>query len=360
MKLLKLFILLSFLIFTNSCSKKEEIKKTLIRPVNYEIVKKSNAEEVRTYNGVATASFQIELSFRTNGIITKKNIKVGQKVKKGQLLMKLDNVQSRLSYEQSKVSLNTALSKMNTVKSELERAKALFETGSYSLSKYDAIKNDFNSAKNNYESAKRKLEIDKSQIDYGFIYAPKNGVIASVNSNLNETVSPGQVIAVLNAGDHVNVTAGLPENIINKINVGMVAHVSFSALNNTRFLANVIEISPSLNDNSSTYPIKLDIPKNPKNVKPGMVADVTFVFQNKNSSDFITVPINAIGEDGDGNFVFVIDSIENNIGIAKKRIVKIGNLSNEGFSILEGLKENEKIATAGLQTLLDGQKVKLQ
>ena len=73
----------------------------------------------------------------------------------------------------------------------------------------------------------------------------------------------------------------------------------------------------------------------------------------------IIIPINALSEDASGHFVFVVESSDNKIGKVKKKYVKIGQLTTAGFEIMSGLISGEKLVTAGLQTLLDGQEVSI-
>ncbi len=357
-------IILSLIIISLfiACSSKKGDKKEVIRPIKYEIVSKLNALKTRTFSGVASASDEIELSFRSSGIITKLNIKIGQRVNKGDLLMRLDNIHAQLAYEQSLSALNSAKSAMNTAKSSLERSKALYEKGSHSLSDYEAAKNSFQNALDKYESAKRKKEIDETNISYGYIYAPKSGIIAAVNISLNETVISGQIMAILNAGNEVNVIVGLPESIINKVAIGMVTQIYFASMEESEFSGNIIEIAPIVDSKSSTFPVKIDIVDPIQAIKPGMVADVAFTFgSNKEfDSDLLIVPVKSVGEDGDGTYVFIIESEDGETGIVKKQHIVLGELTNDGFIVKSGLTEGQKIASAGLQTLLDGQKVKLQ
>ncbi len=345
-----------------SCKGKVEVKEEILRPVRYHVVGWSDAISERSLNGIATASEETELSFRSSGIITTLNAKVGQIVKKGELIARLDNVQANLAFEQAVSSLNSAQSGMNTAKSSLERTRLLYEKGSASLSDYEKAKNAFQNALDQFESAKRNKSIQQSQISYGFIYAPKDGVIAVSNSVINENVNSGQVIAILNSGKGMNVEIGLPENIINKVTPDMPARVTFSALEKGDFEGRVIEIAPIVDANASTFPVKIDIINPSSTIKPGMIAKVTFSFGSaeiKGKKDLI-VPVKTVGQDDMGNFVFIIESSNDSVGIAKKQHIQIGELTNEGFKIVNGLSEGQKIATAGLQTLLDGQKVRLQ
>ncbi len=356
-----LSIAFAFLMFT-ACKDKEIQKEEVLRPVQYQVVGNSNAQKIRTFSGVAKAGDEIELSFRSTGIITTLDIQVGQKVNKGDLIAKLDNVQANLAYEQSVSALNSAKSAMHTAKSSLDRIQSLYEKGSNSLSDYEAAKNAYQSALDQYESAKRNKSIQQSQISYGYIKAPKTGIIAAKNSQLNENVSAGQIIAVLNAGDQTNIKVGLPENIINKVQLGMQPEISFSALEGKKFKGNVIEVAPIVDEGSATYPVKIDIVAASKEIKPGMTAKVTFNFgeTQTTTTTALVIPVKSVGEDGKGNFVFLIESEDDSTGQVQKHYINIGELTTAGFVIKSGLSEGQKIATAGLQTLLDGQKVKLQ
>ncbi len=355
-----MLIFLTVLAFS-SCKEEEKKKVEVLRPVNYQVVGTSDAQKIRSFSGVAKAGDEIELSFRSTGIITELNVTVGQKVKKGDRISKLDNVQANLAYEQSVSALNSANSAMKTAKSALDRVKSLYESGSQSLSDYETAKNHYQSALDQYESARRNKSIQQSQISYGFITAPKDGTIASRAGTLNANVSAGQVIAVLNAGEQINIMVGLPENVINKVQTGMEVDISLSAMEDT-FKGSVLEVSPVVDGNSSTYPIKIDIITPTTAIKPGMAANVTFNFGAGEAANdnTLVVPVKAVGEDGNGNYVFIIETDDNKTGIVKKQTIELGELTSDGFRIKSGLNGGEKIATAGLQTLLDGQKVRLQ
>ena len=332
------FGLLLVTVFFMSCSEKKKEEKPPVRPVSYQEVGFLGGESTRTFSGTANTEKVINLSFRNNGIITEFNLKIGQTVKNGQLLAKLDNVQSRLNYENSLSSLNSAKSQMNTAKLSLDRVRSLYEKGSTSLSDYEAAKNQYRTAVDTYESAKRSVAIQQEQIRYGFIYAPENGVIAAVNAEIEENVSAGQNIAVLNAGVDMKIELGIPENVINQVKKDMTVVIIMSSLEGQEFTGRITEVSPSIDPNSSTYPVSVKIINPSKEIRSGMAANVTFEFGSIQSS---------------------IEESESK-SIVKKHAVTVGNLTSEGFAVKTGLSAGQKIAIAGLQTLLDGQEVKLQ
>lgn len=352
----------SFLLILSSCKEKVVEKKVVLKPIKYQVVGTANGQQVRTFSGKVKAGDAIELSFRANGIITALNLKVGQQVKKGDVLARLDNVQANLAYEQAKSSVNAAQSALNTAKSSLDRTKSLYEKGSNSLSDYESAKNSYQSALDQFDSAKKNRSIRSSEVSYGVIKAPKSGIIASKSASLNENTSAGKTIAVLNAGKGINVVVGLPENIINKVKLNSETTLHFSAIDGDKFKGSIIEIAPILDTNSATYPVKIAIEKATSAIKPGMAANITFDFSDvvKTTDNALIVPVKAVGEDGNGNYVFLIESTDDKVGTVKKHSITLGELTSAGFKINSGLSSGDKIATAGLQSLLDGQKVKLQ
>ncbi|WP_298892754.1 efflux RND transporter periplasmic adaptor subunit [uncultured Psychroserpens sp.] len=342
-----------------SCSEEKKAVEKFVRPVKYQTVTYLGGEKIRSFSGTAQTDKIINLSFRNNGIITQFDVKLGQKVKKGQLLAKLDNVQSRLSYEQAITDLNSAASQMNTAKLSLNRVRSLYEKGSSSLSDFEAAKNAYKTAQQSHESAKRGVAIQQEQIRFGYINAPENGVIAAVMSEIDENVSAGQAVATLNAGKDMEITLGIPESVINGVKQDMLVNVSFTSLSDKKFKGKVTEVAPSVDSNTSTYPVRVTITNPSDEIKSGMAANVTFDFgDSKTKSTVLVVPANAVGEDSNGRFVFLVE--EGETTKVKKQPITIGNLTGDGFEIVSGLTEGQKIATAGLQTLLDGQEVRLQ
>jgi RND family efflux transporter MFP subunit len=355
----KLFSICILTVLVLSCSEEKKETKKILRPVKYEEVGYLGGEKIRTFSGTAQTDKIINLSFRNTGIITLFDIKLGKKVKKGQLLATLDNVQSRLAYEQSLTQLNSAESQMNTAKLSLDRVRSLYEKGSASLSEFESAKNAFKTAKESYESSKRGVSIQEEQVRFGYLYAPENGVISAVMSEVDENVNPGQAVATLNAGVDMEITLGIPESVINGVKNNMTVGVDFSSLPNTQFKAKVTEVSPAVDANTATYPVRVRVINPSEAIKSGMAANVTFDFgDHKANNVTLVVPANSVGEDSKGRFVFLIE-MNDKMAKVKKQRIRIGNLTAEGFVVTSGLSLGQKIATAGLQTLLDGQEVKL-
>ncbi len=343
-----------------ACGGDEPVEQKTLRPVRYQEIGYQGSAMARTFSGTAETDKVVNLSFRSSGIITRFNIRLGQRVRRGDLLAQLDNVQARLAYEQSLSALNSAASQMNTTKLNLDRVRSLYEKGSASLSDFENAKNSYRTARASHESAQRSVDIQKEQMRYGFIYAPETGTIAAVSAEVDENVSAGQTVAVLNAGANMEIALGLPESIINRIEQGMDVDVAFTSLPDNAFTGRVTEVSPSVDPNTATYPVRVTITNPTDAVRSGMTANVTFDFGNgETTSNTLIVPAKAVGEDDQGRFVFLIEG-DGTTAAVKKHHIQVGALTAEGFEIKDGLQAGQRIATAGLQTLLNGQQVRLQ
>lgn len=349
------FLLLG--VATNSCSGEKKEKKDVVRPVEYQEVSYSSGIKQRTFSGTARTEKIVNLSFRSSGILVELDVRLGQMVEKGQLLGKLDNVEARLNYERAVTSLNSAESQMNTAKLSLDRIRVLYEKGSASLTDFESAKNSFRNAEQGYESAKRQVVIQQEQINYGYLYAPENGVITSVSAEVDENISPGQTIAVLNAGTDMEISLGFPEGIINEVSVGMPVNVTFSSLDGQIFKGKISELSPAVDVNTATYPARVKLDESNGDIKSGMAANVTFELKGSTvQGQNLRIPAKAVGEDSQGRFVFLLVTDGEKTKV-KRKTIKVGDLNSDGFEVLEGLQEGQLIATAGLQTLLDGQEV---
>lgn len=351
------FTLLILIVFCYACGSEVQEETKALRPVLTEQVDYAQSINERTYTGVAQSDKVINLSFRSSGIITLFDMRLGQVVKKGDLLARLDNVGARLSYEQSLTSLSSAESQMKTSKLSYDRIRSLYEKGSASLSDFENAKNAYQNAENSFKSAQRSVAIQQDQINYGYIYAPEDGVISNIDAEVGENASPGQPVAIQNAGEKITIELGMPENIINSVKNGANVDLRFSAIPDEVFDGVVTEVSPAQDRNTSTYPIKVTLTGATESVKPGMAATATFRFSDLEKQSLL-VPAKAVGEDSKGRFVFlVLENGEN--GRVEKHHIKIGRLYSNGFEVTEGLKKGQRIAVAGLQTLLDGQEVSL-
>ena len=354
-----LYTVLVFGILLNTgCSKKQEIPES-IRPVKYDRVTIGGAFRERVFTGTAKAGTEIRMSFKVGGTINKFNLSVGQTIKKNQLIAIIDDSDFVLEYDKANAAVKNADVQEQNSKSNFERMRKLYENGNTSLNEYEAAKAQYESAQANKSSALKARRLAKSQLDYTKLYAPVSGVVATVDIENNENVQVGQQIVMLQTEGDLEVSVGAPESFISQIKVQDEVEITFSSIPGATYKGIVSEVSFTINKETSTYPLTIQLLEESSAIRPGMAANVKFKFANESNANEIIVNTNAVGQDQKGNFVFVLEPMEGEFFKANKTYVEVGKLKTNGFEIKSGLVGNEMIATAGLQTLLDGMKVKL-
>lgn len=351
----KVVIVLTLLI---ACGKQEEEKKEAIRPVKYQRVAPGGGIKTRAFTGTAVSGTETRMSFKVSGNINSLRVKIGQEVNKNTLLATLDDTDYELQYEQSDASVKNADAGEEQAKAAFERTRSLYENGSTSLSNFESAKAAYESAKANESSLKKARKLAKAQLEYCRLYAPIQGKISSINAEVNENVQAGQQVLVLSSEGDLEVNLGVPESFISSVRVQDEVEVTFSAIAGQSFRGVVSEASFSINSQTSTYPVVIKLQDPDGLVRPGMAASVTFTSRSEHPEDILLVPAQAVGEDEAGNFVYSLVAEEDYYLIQRQAIV-VGPLTSEGFQINEGLVEGDLIATAGLQMLIEGMKVRL-
>ncbi|KYG72376.1 efflux RND transporter periplasmic adaptor subunit [Roseivirga echinicomitans] len=344
------------LLFGCGKSRKEE-KAELVKPIKYGIVESYGGLSTRTFNGITQSGSETNLSFRTGGLIVELNIVVGQHIKKGQLLAQLDQTDDLLALEQVQLDLENAKVQLETASSSFERIKQLYQTNNASLSDYERAKSSLSNAQSSYEISSKRLDKQKSQLSYSTIAAPMSGIISAVNVETNEVVSPGQSILVMNREDADDLEAhvGVPEKYISQVKQGSLTKIMIPALSK-EFEGVITEVG--YNSSGGTYPVVISLSNPSDEVRPGMPIEVAFTFGHEHQKSQLIVPVQAVSEDENGQFVYILNPAHE-FHEAQKTNVEIGSLTSGGFIVRSGLTEDQLVAVAGLRTLYDGMKVKL-
>ena len=350
-----LFILC--ILFFPGCSGEVEQKEEIIRPVRYQQIKKSAIKKTRSFSGVSKAATEVKLSFRISGTLETVKVKVGQKVKKAILIASIDDTDIQIQYEEAKVAMLNAEVQKDNAKANLIRVRELYENNNVPLSEYENAKNQYAAARAEHESRIKKLDLQKSQLSYSKLFSSMQGIVTEVPVEKNENVNAGQVIAFLSSDKEMEVEVGIPEAYIAEIKAGDAVSVTFSSNQEQLFPGTVTEVS-YVASGASTYPVRVRLEDLTKGIRPGMPANVNFTFATENEGSLIA-PANAVAEDQQGNYVFIVtQGSEKGFATVNRRKVSVGKLTNEGFIVLDGLKQDELVVISGISKITDGMQVR--
>ena len=354
------FIIGSVLIIT-ACGKKEEPPTVeRIRAIKSFTIKEIESGNIRKFSGVVEAADKSSISFEVSGNVQKVNVKVGDKVSKGQVLAVLDTRTYKLNVDAAEADLGKAKVELADKRKDFERLQriAAQDPGAISQASIDQAEAAFNNAGKNVEFATSQLKLAKRDLAKTVLRAPYDGVIAERHVDAFNEVQRGQQIFDVYMEGGMEVAVSIPETEIEGIYQGLDGEIRFPTTPGNIFKGYVTEIS-SVASIANAFPVKVTILQPGKKVRPGMTAEVTLLLEEGAVESAYLIPLVAIvpGDNPKNGYVFVYDPDTSTV---RKTPVSGGaGIRKNDFMVTAGVKGGDIIAAAGVSFLEDGQKVKL-
>jgi len=347
----------ALLLTTLGCGGSEEtVAEPVIRPVRFVEVASSNEARERRFAGEARSGRESSLSFRVAGTVESIAVAVGDRVEGGEGIARLDPTDYRLQMREAEAAAAQAEAAVRKAEGDYERVRGLYENNNASKSDLDAARAGAESSRAQLAAARQRVERSRRQVGYTRLTAPVAGAIAAVRVEEGENVGAGQAVAVLASGRLPEVAVAVPGALISGIEEGGAATVAFEDLEGPVYPARVTEVGVVASP-SGTFPVTVRLERESEEVRSGMAASVTFRFESAGGAR-IYLPSVAVGEDAEGRFVWVLDGA-GETAVTHRRAVEVGELTPEGLEILGGVVDGERVVTAGVRRIHDGQTVRV-
>lgn len=271
------------------------------------------------------------------GLVKEVLVKQGDNVKKGQLLLRLDNAIAQKQIDQ----LNTQLA---YAKDLLQRQQNLWD-------QKIGTEVQLLNAKNNVANLEKQLATGKEQLSFSNVYAEMNGVAETVNIKVGEMFMGGQQIRIVNTND-LKVTAQIPENYLESVTVGSPLVVNFPEAGKT--INTKVSVAGKLIDPlTRSFYIEAKMPYD-KSLRPNQIAMIQI--QDYTAKNVITIPVASLQNDDKGKFVMIAVQ-ENGKWVARKKMITIGQSYKDKVEIKSGVQAGDQIITEGFQGLYDQQPI---
>lgn len=339
------------LLLLNACDNQQEtVTESPLRPVRTITVTSPDLNRAYEFIAVVDASRKADLSFKVSGELVEFNVNQGENVIAGQTIAKLDK-------RDIKLQLSAAQSAFDKSSSDYQRAKNLIRTNTISRADFDKILAQYNSSQANLETATNNLE-------YTELKASFNGVIAKKYTENFQEVSAKAPIVALHDLTNIYLKIDVPESIMirvqrNDVPTNLVAR--FDGVKDTTFPLVFKEVSTQADDVTKTYEVTLSM-VNPEEhtFLPGMTASVRAenLLPSSDSVPYFYLPVNTVLKDSKGNYIFTVIDQGEGIGTIKRQAVTVGELTQLGIEVFSGIKQGDKVLTAGMSKVIDGMDVK--
>jgi len=276
-------------------------------------------------------------------------VKRGDLVKKGQLLLQLDNSLIKQSVAAASQNIETLKAQAALAKSVYEKQKNLWEQNIGSEIQLLTAKTNAEALASQLKGATDQVGVIKDQLAYTSIYSDVDGVAEEVNIHVGEMFMGAGQIKIVNT-QKLKATALVPENYTGKVRVGSDVALNFPDMQKT-IETKISVIGKVIDPLSRSFFIETKIAPN-SDFRPNQLAQVKIKDYSK--ANAISIPINILQNDEKGKFVYVAIS-ENGKMIARKKIITVGEFYGDNMEVLGGLVNGDAIITTGYQNLFDGQ-----
>lgn len=366
-KSLLLILLITTLLSLVACGEKEAITKDEVRPVKAMQVPGPEPFGGRWFPGKASAVQEANLSFRIPGRVDRIPVDVGDKVTKGDQLARLDPQDYQVELNNAEAQLSKASAGLDLAESEYARVARVFEKdpGAVSKSMVEVRKAELDTAKAQVVSAKAALERATDNLSYTFLKAPFDGVVVERFAEQFEDIQAKQQIIRLLDTSSIQFTVQIPETLMEHVDKIRTtgAYVIFDTYPGAEIPARVKEVGKEASKTTRTYPVTLIMDQpGTFNILPGMAgkarADKAATAKIASEVGMVgnEIPISAIFTDEGGkSFVWVIDEETKTVN---RHEVQVVNLTEKG-ALVTGLEKGSWLVTAGANTLVEGQQVRI-
>jgi multidrug efflux pump subunit AcrA (membrane-fusion protein) len=353
-------------------------------------------------SGSLAPNQQTDVAAETSGKVVAVGVDMGSSVRRGQMIVKLDDSDFRLRIQQAQAQLDQALAtqrqneakiglrpgqkfnpenvpevaaareELNLAEKNLRRYEKLVETGDISRAAYDQQKSQrdqlaqsyqalIHQAQQNYaavanaqgvvDAAQSQLSLAKRNLGYTVVVAPMPGYVTDRSADIGEYVSPQQKVATIVTLNPLRVRIDIPEQEIPQIHNGQSVSVSTAAYPDRSFAGHVARVSPSVTAASRTLTIEAEVENPGAELKPGQFATVRILLSQTEPA--LLVPQKSLRTISGSTYVFVVKN-----GHVEQRLVQQGQTEGDLVELKSGVAADELVATSNVDQLSDGAAVK--
>jgi RND family efflux transporter MFP subunit len=304
----------------------------------------------RGFTGIIGARVQSNLGFRVPGKIVERLVNVGQPVKAGQPLMRIDETDLRLALTAKRNAVAAAHASVVQTDADERRYANLVSNGWASRQRYEQAKAALDTATAQLAAVEADARVAENDATYSVLAADVDGTVVETLGEPGQVASAGQaVVRIAEAGPREAVVA-LPETI--RPAIGSVAEASMYGSDGRRYTAHLRQLSDSADTQTRTYEARYVLDGEAAAAPLG--ATVTIRLVNQASQPEVEVPLGAVLDNGQRTGVWVLDGATSTV---KFRPVKLVRVTSE-TAVISGLRSGEPVVSLGAHLLQEGARVR--
>lgn len=318
-------------LFTLACSDKQVENKTdETQKVQVEKATMQEVDQIFDFTSTVEAKYKNYISSAGGTRIEKIYVEVGDRVAKGQTLVKMENT-----------SVATAQTQLDNLQVELNRVKALYQSGGASKQQVDQAQVQYDVAKKNIQNLKENITLT----------SPISGVVTQRNFDNGDVAGTSPILQVMQISP-VKLKFSINESLYAKVKVGMQVSAKVEVFGEEEFKGKISLISPTIDPDSRTFYVEAEFTNANQKLRPGMFGRAEL---NLGRANMIMVPDKAVIKQNGTNdkYVYVVTA-DNTLEYKK---ITVGKRFGDKYVILDGISEGEKVVVSDQNKLKNGSKV---
>jgi membrane fusion protein (multidrug efflux system) len=303
--------------------------------VTLAVVRSENVSQKLEALGNARANESVDISTKSSNIVTAVTFRDGERVKRGQVLVQLDDAQARADVAAAQAALTESESQYN-------RSRELLNTQALSKSSFDQLEATL-------KANRARLGAAQSRLEDTVIRAPFSGRVGLRRVSVGTLISPGDVITTLDDTSVIKLDFAVPENFLSSLREGLSIRATAPAFPGRSFAGSVSSIDSRVDMNTRAVTVRALLANEDGALKPGMFLNVQLANDEREA---LVIPEEALSPEAERQYVFVVAE-----GKATRREVRIGGRRPGTVEVLAGLSAGERVIVEGTQKVRDGASV---
>jgi RND family efflux transporter MFP subunit len=354
------------------CQREVEAPPPEIRPVRAITVEARSDAGIVSLTGTVQAQTEINESFRIDGRLIERTVDVGDTVRPGQLIARLDPQNEESGLQAARAGLTAAQARLGEARTNFTRMRDLLVDSAVSRAQFEQAEAALKTAEAGVESAQEQVNLSQNRLSYTRLVATAAGVVTARGPEPGEVVSAGRMViqvagegardAVFDVPAAIKDQAPLDPEIRVTLGKGRTAgaaakptDISVGLVSNPKVvtLGRVREVAPRADPVTGTFAVRVRLIDPPPTMRLGSTVTGRLQLPGTNA---IRVPATALVRADGRTAVWVVDKASGTVAL---RSVELGNSDAKTAQVASGLKAGEVVVTAGVQALRPGQKVRL-
>lgn len=336
----------------SACGKGDDEAVQEVRPVRVMVTDKRLSGDTVTLIGSVQAQSEINLSFRISGRMTERLVGVGDRVRRGQLIARLDTQDEESALQSARAQQSAAQAQMVEAANNFERMRGLVAQDAVSRALFDQSQASRKAAQSQVESAQAQVNLASNRLSYTRITSDVDGVVTAIGAEAGEVVAAGQMIAQVAREGARDAAFDVPAAVKDSAPANADITVMLTADPRVTARGRVREVAPRADPVTNTFRVKVGLIDPPAAMRLGSTVTGRMKLDQVLG---IEVPAAAVMRSGGKTAVWIVDPKAHTVST---REIVVQSSSPSSVMVASGLGQGDIVVTAGVQALRPGQKVR--